>query len=86
MSVPIHVRKPSDMPPGEHYAILKFSTVPTSTYEADDQATVIDYEAYVDRKAWFDEIERLECKKTCAYKAVFIKAAKVATKISVEVD
>jgi hypothetical protein len=88
---PIFVTGKDKIPDKEHYAIFKFSTQSTSTYEANDgSVTVIGYEAYLDKGAWLAEIEHLEKLGRDyghkEYAAVVIKPVKVVSKIQVEVE
>ena len=58
---PIHVTSPDKVPKEPHYAIFKFFSVSTSTYEANDGSeSGVKYEAYLDKGAWIAEIEHLE--------------------------
>ncbi len=89
--MPIHVGRPEDMPKQEHYAIFKFDTRSTSTYEMNDgSVTVIDYEAYTDRAAWMAEIEHLEERKrngsSISYQPVIIKPKQVKVNVSVDIE
>lgn len=90
MSRPIHVTGKDKIPQQEHYAIFKFSSKSTSTYEANDgSVTVIDYEAYLDRGAWLAEIEHLEKDRgygRAEYAAVVIKPVKITTTIQVKAE
>lgn len=90
MGVPIHVTKKSQIPAQEHYAIFKFSSYSTSTYEANDgSVTVIDYEAYLDKASWLAEIEHLEMDRgygRAEYAAVVIKPAKISLNVQVKAE
>lgn len=91
MSVPIHVDSKDKIPNQEHYAIFKFRSQSTSTYEANDgSVTVINYEAYLDRASWLAEIEHLEKKQKRygddAYVPLIIKPAKVTISVNVNVE
>jgi hypothetical protein len=90
MGVPIHVTSKENAPKQEHYAIMKFDTRSTSTYEMNDGCiSVIIYEAYLDRAAWLAEIEHLERDRghgPTPYYACIIKPVEPKIKVSVDVD
>lgn len=69
----IHVSKPSDLPPGDHFAILKFSSI---TIPGDERSrtnpghgypeytqTTISCTVYPTREAWTKEVESLSAQK-----------------------
>jgi hypothetical protein len=61
MGVPIHVDHPEKAPTQPHYAIFKFFTANTSTYDMNDgSVSGIRYEAYLTKADWIAEIEHLE--------------------------
>ena len=69
----IYVNRPSDLPPGEHFAILNFSLItipgdersrtnPGHGYPESTQTT-ISCAVYPTREAWTKEVERLSAQK-----------------------
>lgn len=49
-----YVNGPADLPPGDHYCVLKFGTI----YIPGDTETTIGCEVHPTREAWLAEIER----------------------------
>lgn len=78
----IYCRDISDIPHGEHYAIIEFSTM-TDSY--DGQTSVQKYIAYTDKKEWEDAVASLTM-KTYANKFVAIKATRATIKTTVTVE
>jgi hypothetical protein len=89
------VSKPGDMPAGQHYVILRFSTVyipgdersrtnPGHGYPEHSETTVT-YEAINNRAEWEMEIQRLTITKT-PFSAFVANPATIQTNVSVSVD
>jgi hypothetical protein len=76
----------SDFPTEEHFAIIKYFTANTSTYELNDgSVSGCEYEVFTNKEAWLKEIEYLTRSQT-PFNAMLVKPAKVTVQTKIDVS
>lgn len=87
-----YVSKAEDVPAGEHYAILLFSTVYVpDVYDSSGPSVAesrVEYVAYFDRGDWEAEVKRKtqNASSSEGFRAIHVKPAAVTITVSVEVS
>lgn len=79
-----YVNGPADLPPGDHYCVLKFGTI----YIPGDTETTIGCEVHPTREAWLAEIERLTARQSWGgrdWVAIVAHVPAVTTSVRVDV-
>ena len=80
------VVKPEDIPSGEHYAIIEFSSfVYDDSYGETDRKILSEYKVFPNKHEWEEWITKLELEKTTSYVALIGKRVFVSTKVTVEI-
>ena len=87
MSNKVYVKDKKDVPEGEHWAILTFSSVSTPGWDAGDPhdtLKILEYVAFTNETEWQEEIRRIEARHTrILYSAIFVKPAIISTNIEI---
>jgi hypothetical protein len=84
-----YVHKASDIPEGEHYAIITFGSVCVAGYDPGDPPsyeTTVEYQVYPDRAAWEKEVERLTKGKSSEFRAIHVRPASIKVNVEVSVS
>lgn len=89
----VSVKKSSDMPKGDHYAILEYDTVHTPGYAPEDppdRLDVVRYYAYTDEDEWKQDVEHRSRTDghygSKAWSALVVKRPTIRTTVTVQVE
>lgn len=85
-----------DIPKTEHFVIITTSTIyipgdersrtnPGHGY-SESTETVINYEAFTDRKKWESQIEYLTKQSSKSFKAFLVKPVEIETKVVIKIN